>query len=129
MFQYSKFILIILIFTFGFILGNVFDYPKRFLISKIYSTDYQTLAYKCDNAMKEHFLAKSKLSKKPSEVQIRNLKSSEIALLDCHEYDKLRKKLLISGLKEEDLEYIFLESLEKNKSELVNFVKEHEIRY
>ena len=56
------------------------------------------------------------------------LGSTEIALLDCHEYDKLRKKMIVLGLNEADLSLISLNYIEKKSDDLVEVIKTHEIK-
>lgn len=85
--------------------------------------------FKCDQVMREHYIAKAAVEVQPSEGAIRNLEAAELGLLDCHSYDKLRKKLIAWGVTENDLSQIGLEALEEKKYELRNFVEIHEIRY
>jgi len=129
MFRFNKLVLIIGVFFIGFVFGNLYKQPLKTAIKYFYQDEFNILSYKCDNAMREHFLAKAKLVSKPSKKDVKNLQASELALLDCHSYDKFRKKLLTYGLNENDLAQIFLNSMENNKTELQKFVKEHEIRF
>lgn len=92
-------------------------------------SDYKDLMFKCDQVMREHYIAKAAVEVQPSEGAIRNLEAAELGLLDCHSYDKLRKKLIAWGVTENDLSQIGLEALEEKKYELRNFVEIHEIRY
>ena len=57
------------------------------------------------------------------------LESAEIALIDCHDYDVLRKKLLSLGLVSLDLSSMGLEAIEKEAFDLQKLVRIHEIRY
>ena len=85
--------------------------------------------FQCDQAMRDHFIAKQAVIVDVSDSAVRNLQAAEVGLLDCHEYDKLRKKLLTWGLSEEDLSLIGLEAMESKAYELQKFVEIHEIRY
>ena len=85
--------------------------------------------FNCDNAMREHFIAKSQVSELPSTSTVASLQSAEVALIDCHEYDKYRKRLISFGLNENDLAIMGLRAIEEKKSDLSNLVREHEIRY
>ena len=112
-----------------FIAGTLWDYPLRLAISSYYQKEFGEHVYRCDNAMREHFIAKSKLSQTPSAETVQVLKSAEVGLIDCHDYDKFRKKLMSFGLNDEDLASMGLVAIESKKADLHNLVKEHEIRY
>jgi hypothetical protein len=68
-----------------------------------YRERYKELVFQCDEVMRSHFIAKSQVSVAPSEEAIKNLRAAEVSFLACHDYDKLRKKLLTLGLSEADL--------------------------
>jgi hypothetical protein len=55
--------------------------------------------------------------------------AAEVGLLDCHDYDKARKRMLAWRVSPDQLASIGLEALEEKKYELREFVKIHEIRY
>lgn len=129
MFLLNKFILIIGVFLIGFLFGNFYKQPIKIALKYFYQDEFNKLSYKCDNAMREHFLAKARIVSNPSKKDVKNLQATELALLDCHAYDQFRKKLITYGLSENDLAQIFLNSMEDNKTDLQKFVKEHEIRF
>ena len=79
--------------------------------------------------MREHFLAKGRVNTSPSGNTVKDLLSAEVALIDCHEYDKFRKKLLSFGLDEDDLARMGLIAIEEKKSDIQTLVQEHEIRF
>jgi hypothetical protein len=85
--------------------------------------------FKCDDAMRVHFIAKSKVIKNINSDNIKDLSASEIALLDCHDYDRMRKKLISKGLSLNEIQEIGLEAIESEKSDLKKIVRIHEIRY
>ena len=124
----KKFIYIGIIF-FAFLIGNFWDLPPRYILSSFYQDEYGRHVQNCDSAMREHFVMKSQLSKKPTSKNVDSLHSSEVALIDCHEYDKFRKKLLRLGLSVDDLGAMGLLAIERKKADLHILVKEHEIRY
>ena len=64
----------------------------------IYAEQYKALMFRCDHVMREHFVAKQMVLASATEETIRNLDAAEIGLTDCHEYDKMRKKLMGWGL-------------------------------
>ena len=91
--------------------------------------EYKELMYECDHAMREHYIAKMALELETSELGIKNLQSTELGLVKCHEYDKKRKFLLLKGLTPLDLQSLGLEALEEKEYELRKFVEIHEFRY
>ena len=95
----------------------------------LWASDYKVMMFNCDQVMREHYVAKRSVEFDPTPVAIRNLQASELGLLDCHEYDKLRKRMISWGMTGDDLSYIGIEALEEQDYELQEFVRIHEIRY
>ena len=85
--------------------------------------------YKCDNAMRNQFIAKSKIIKERNSDNAKNLQAAEVALIDCHDYDKIRKQLMSLGLVSLDLSSMGLEAIEKEAYDLQTIVRIHEIRF
>ena len=127
--NFNFYSLLCLLFLVGFVSGNIFHVPYKYVIKKIYLKDYQTSMYKCDNAMRNQFIAKAKVIQNPNKKNAKALQSAEIALIDCHDYDVLRKKLLSLGLVSLDLSSMGLEAIEKEAFDLQKLVRIHEIRY
>ena len=98
-------------------------------ISNYYQDEFGQHVFKCDNAMRVHFIAKSRVSQHPSKESVQALDSAEVGLIDCHEYDKFRKKLKSFGLNDSDLASMGLLAIERKKADLQTLVREHEIRY
>jgi hypothetical protein len=96
---------------------------------EIYKADYKELVFKCDDAMRDHFIAKRQALDSPSEKSIRDLRAAEVGLLICHEYDVLRKKLIDFGVTENQLARLGLEAIEEKARDVRPFVQSHEIRY
>ena len=94
-----------------------------------YKNDYKELVFKCDSAMRDHFIAKNQVLHTPSDEAIKNLHAAEVGLLTCHDYDVLRKRLIGYGLNENDLSKIGLEAIEERAKDVRAFVETHEIRY
>ena len=78
--------------------------------------------------MKDHYIAKAKVVYDPSRANLSELELSEIALIDCQRYDKMRKKLIFLGLNENDLSYIGLEAIEEKSADIMEIVEIHEIK-
>ena len=95
----------------------------------VYGDEYKELMFHCDHVMREHFIAKQMVLAAPTDETIRNLEAAEIGLTTCHEYDKLRKKMIGSGVTENELASIGLEAIEKRATDIRKFVEIHEIRY
>lgn len=112
-----------------FLLGNIWDWPIRTSLRIYYQQTFGQHVYLCDNAMREHFIAKVDVTNEPSEIKVKELKSAELGLLKCHEYDKFRKYLLSIGLTEDDLSLMGLRAIELDNNNLAKVVSEHEIRY
>ena len=127
--NFNLYSLLSLLFLIGFVIGNIFHVPYKYVIKKIYAEDYQISMYKCDNAMRNQFIAKAKIIKNPDQKTAKALEAAEIALIDCHEYDVLRKKLLSLGLVSLDLSSMGLEAIEREAFDLQKLVRIHEIRY
>ncbi|EPX76424.1 hypothetical protein Salmuc_00310 [Salipiger mucosus DSM 16094] len=90
---------------------------------------YQEATYRCDRSMRAHLLAKQNLEAAPSEETVRELEASEIALIDCQDYDLLRKRLVLLGLDEAALGYMALRAIEAKATDLQDVIGIHEIRY
>ena len=125
----NRYVAFCVFFVAGFILAIVWDMPYRKLLKSIYLTDYGEHVFLCDNAMRQHFIAKSRVVNEPSKANVNSLQSAEVGLLDCHEYDKFRKSLISLGLNENDLSEMGLKAIESSRTDLSTLVKQHEIRY
>ena len=120
----ANFIAVILVFVYGLV-----EYIVPQIALKLNKEDYQSLMFQCDHVMREHFIAKQLVVVSPSDKAIKNLEASEVGLLSCHEYDKLRKQLLSYGASEVQLSMIGLEVMEEKAKDVQRFVEIHEIRY
>lgn len=101
----------------------------RLGIAHYYQEDYSVLVFQCDQAMREHFIAKSRVAKGPDDQSVNLLAASEVALMDCHTYDVMRKDLQRMGLTEADLAAMGLEAIEERGQDIREVVRIHEIRY
>ena len=96
---------------------------------ELWASDYKQLMYECDNAMREHYIAKKAVELTPSKSTVSVLKATELAIMACHDYDKLRKQMIVWGLDSDALALIGLEAIEEKAYELDHFVQIHEFRY
>jgi hypothetical protein len=115
---------LLVIFAFGF---REFVQPR--IVKAVYQKRYQELMFKCDNVMREHLIAKNRMLSEPSDDSINTLKAAEIGLLECHDYDVLRKHLISLGLTDNDLAVMGLKAIEEEATDVKTFVKEHELKY
>ncbi len=96
---------------------------------KITFDRYADLVFKCDNAMREHMLAKQRVSRDPNAETAAELKAAEVGLLDCQDYDLMRKRMIFWGLNENDLSLMGLQAIEAKGASVRDAVRIHEIRY
>jgi His-Xaa-Ser system protein (TIGR03982 family) len=85
-----------------------------------FSQEYMRLVVQCDIAMESAWYGDSN-----DDLEA---KAQEIHLLDCHEYDKTRKKMLFSGLPEDYLSWLGLKSLETYQRPASEFTEAHRFR-
>jgi len=102
-------------------------YPE--VVKYSYTDTYQKLMFQCDNVMRDHLIAKNRVIYQKTEAAIARLEAAEIGLMSCHEYDKLRKKMLVAGVTKEELSMIGLEAIEANIVDIKEYVKIHEFKY
>jgi len=96
---------------------------------KIFKERYMELVFECDHSMREHMIAKNQFLVAPSDINEKILEASEVGLVSCHDYDSLRKKMLVYGLSEDELSNIGLEAIEENIKDVRKLVEIHEFRY
>ena len=92
-FNLSRLIFILIILIIGIVIGSTWKIPLKFVLINFYQSEYSNLVYKCDHSMRDHFIAKAEVLKEITEDTLENLDQTELALIDCHEYDLLRKKI------------------------------------
>ncbi len=112
----------------GVVIGQLTPLLWTWAVMLIAEPAYQEATYRCDRAMREHLLAKQKLNATPSLDNVRSLEASEIALIDCQDYDLLRKRLKLLGLNDAALSYMALRAIEAKAKDLQEVVEIHEIR-
>lgn len=112
----------------------IFGYASKdlaipFVAEARYGDRYKELMFQCDNVMRDHFIAKNNVLSAPSPEAFNRLRTAEVGLLTCHDYDVLRKKLIALGVSENRLAQIGLEIIEARAKDVRSFVEKHEIRY
>ena len=100
----------------------------RMALVKFNQDRYGELTYLCDSAMRTHNLAKARVSVPSTTDKVQDLKQSEISLIICQDYDLMQKKLMTWGLRENELAYMRLQSIEASSDGLREVIDSHEIR-
>ena len=95
----------------------------------LFKKDYQALMFKCDNVMRDHLIAKNRVMFEVSDRSLLQLKAAEIGLISCHDYDRLRKKMKLWGVSNNELSFMGLEAIEKNAKDIMKYVEIHEVKY
>lgn len=98
-------------------------------IMRVGQDQFADLTFECDDAMRGHLLAKHKLAGTPTHANALAVKSAEIGLLDCQDYDLMRKRLKRWGLTDNELSEMSLIAIEEKGRDLRDVVRIHEIRY
>ncbi len=99
------------------------EYVVPALADWYYQDEYRKLAAECDHAMHEEAALRpgSAGAAKHPALSL----SADVALMVCHEYDKLRKHLLALGVSEELLALRSLEALEVEQIPVSRLVDQH----
>lgn len=118
-----------LVFVVGVLVGQIVPVVWKGAVIYITQSSYQEATYRCDRSMRDHLLAKQNVDAAPSEQTVRALKASEIALIDCQDYDMFRKQLILLGLDENALGLMALKAIEAKAKDLQGVIEIHEIRY
>lgn len=121
----------------GLILGLPLGLASAFTAKPLYQSALQNvfrarfyqLTKDCDEAMRMHLLAKNRLELDPSRQAVQQLRSAELGLLACQDYDLMRKRLIRWGLDDNALSELTLEFAESRGKELHLVVETHEFRY
>lgn len=101
----------------------------RFTLAEYYEDEYGRLMFRCDQAMRSHFIARTRVGTDPSQTNADLLAEAEVGIIVCHDYDILRKRLLRLGLTEADLAAMGLFAIEAHAPDIRRLVETHEIRY
>ncbi|MEM6275631.1 MAG: TIGR03982 family His-Xaa-Ser system protein [Pseudomonadota bacterium] len=98
-------------------------------LQHVFRAEFYRLTERCDGAMRVHLVAKNRLDLDPSESHVRALRSAELGLIDCQDYDLMRKRMIRLGLDENSLSEMTLSFAEDRASDLRRVVETHEFRY
>jgi hypothetical protein len=109
--------------TFALALAATYWATRPQIAALLYKEDYKSLAFQCDMAMHDEAAIRSYDDSFPGIEQLRA--SADVQLLVCHEYDKLRKKMLLLGVSDNQLALYALESIEIEMIPLDRLVDQH----
>ena len=113
----------------GLALGQLVPPLWKSALIAVAQARYEEATYRCDRAMREHFLAKQYAITSPGQVSDVAVNAAEVGLLDCQDYDLLRKRLILWGLDDNDLSLMALNAIEARADNLQRVIEIHEIRY
>ena len=99
------------------------EYVRPWIAVNIYTDTYKSLTFNCDMAMHEE--AALRQQENNSDQKKALLLSADVGMLICHDYDKLRKKMLIHGVSEDKLAMLGLEILEHEQITVQQMVDAH----
>lgn len=117
------------VFLAGFFFSLLATPLYRQLVIWVAYEPYARLVFACDNAMRDHLLAKHHVANEPTVDSVRALEAAEVGLLDCQDYDRMRKRLIVWGLSENELAFMGLQAIEEKATSLHRVIEIHEIRY
>jgi hypothetical protein len=112
----------------GVLIGVLAAPLWRLALVALYQDQYGTLTYRCDAAMRAHYLAQAQAAAHPSIETADAQSAAALALIDCQDYDIMQKRLLALGLRENELGLMRLRAIEEDAEGLANVVDAHEIR-
>lgn len=120
-------------FAAGLLVGVVAAYAAKPLyqcaLEALVQDEFYRLTEECDSAMRVHLVAKNRLDLDPSASNVSTLRSAELGLLSCQDYDLMRKRLIRFGLDDNALSRMTLNFAEARATDLKLVVQTHEFRY
>lgn len=102
---------------------------KKELLIRAGEGRYSDLAARCDSAMREQFVAKTRIDSLPPAEAARELAAADLGLVDCQDYDLFQKRLIQLGLSENELALLRLRAFETGGLPLLEVIREHEVRF
>lgn len=94
---------------------------------RMHADEYRRLVVDCDQAMHDEVVLRDSPQMAGTSTEAVRLLSisGSVSLSVCHEYDKLRKQLLIAGVSEHRLALLGLEGLEVERIPVSRMVEPH----
>lgn len=103
------------------------QYVWPWVMWRMHAEEYRRLVVDCDQAMHDEVVLRdtTQLSgTSPETARLLNI-SGAVSLTVCHDYDKLRKQLLVAGVTEHRLALLGLEGLEVERIPVSRMVEPH----
>lgn len=88
-----------------------------------FSQKYMSLVNRCDLAMDADWYERQ------APAERKHTDSNVVRMLDCHDYDLLRKKMLTLGLPESYLAWLELRSLDIHQRSPTELISQHRFEY
>ena len=107
----------------GLLFIVIADYVRPSVVAWYYQDEYSNLALDCDQSMHDEASLRAGTSgaAKDPAMEI----SGMVGLAVCHQYDVLRKRMMINGVSEERLALIGLKGLENEQIPVGRMVDPH----
>lgn len=99
------------------------QYVVPFVAGRYYASEFRRLTTECDQAMHDEAVLREGTAGAAKDKALTI--SADIGLAVCHDYDKLRKRMLILGVTEERLALLGLEALEIEQIPVERMVQPH----
>lgn len=99
------------------------QYVRPFIADRYYGAEYRRLVVECDQAMHDEAALRPGTAGAAKAEAL--ALSADVGLAVCHDYDKLRKRLLVLGVSEERLALHGLEALEIEQIPVDRLVQPH----
>jgi hypothetical protein len=101
------------------------EYGVPFAAGFYYASEYRRLAAECDHAMHDEVTLRAGTTAATQAPAL--VLSGVVGLTVCHEYDKLRKRMLTLGVTEDRLALLGLEALESELIPVARMVEPHKM--
>lgn len=99
------------------------DYARPYIAEFRHGDQFKQLAFECDMAMHEEAALRGLPGTDPQTERLKL--SADVGMMVCHDYDKLRKELLIQGMSEDQLAMLGLQVLEVEQITVQQMVDAH----
>lgn len=103
------------------------QYVVPTIAGRYYASEFRKLAIECDQAMRDEAALREGTAGAAKDRALTI--SADIGLAVCHEYDKLRKRMLILGVTEDRLSLLGLEALEAEQIPVERMVQPHRMEW
>lgn len=104
----------------------IVEYLRPWVAVSLYEEDFKRLSLECDQAMHNEVALRDTYQR--SDLPEALVVSGAVELAICHQYDKLRKRMLILGVGDERLALLSLEALETERIPLSLLVEPHQMQ-